>query len=107
MKNVHGLFSHLLHPVQTCIVLTDLRIRRSPYTLSGCQRKQFHNVKNIYHEVYGVPYGAKNSVLYGEPDKVRLRPSSAAKTFVGYLCNSVQEFFTKRHIASVSFVKSC
>lgn len=75
MKNVHGLFSHLLHSVQTYNALMDLRIRRSPYTLSGCQRKQFHNVKNIYHEVYGVPYGEKKSVLYGEPDTVCLRPS--------------------------------
>lgn len=106
MKNVHGLFSHLLRSVQTYVALTGLRIRRSPYTLSGCQRKQFHNVKNIYHEVYGVPCGAKKSVLYGDPDTVRLRPSSAAKTFAGYLWNSAQEFFTKRHIASASFVKS-
>jgi hypothetical protein len=51
--------------------------------------------KNIYHEDYGVPYGAKKSILYGDPDTVRLRPSSAAKTFAGYLWNSVQEFFTK------------
>jgi len=31
----------------------------------------------------------KKSVLYADSDTVRLRPSSAAKTFAGYLWNSV------------------